>query len=183
MFLQSLKASFLSRTSANTFSPSIFDKHKRWKNFNFLTKIMDYPLWKNANFVGFLNRCYHCPKRLVCFIKRRKSFFYVFFFSRSITWEYRGLQGAIRGYRGLQGDTRGDRSLQGVTVGYKGLQGVTNDSRNFFLTRTLPDTFCMSFLRKNQSWRNLKFLIKTMDLPLWKNCKFAFLINSCSYSL
>ena len=62
-----------------------------------------------------------------------------------------GIQGVTGGYKGLQGDTRGDRSLQGVTVGYKGLQGVTNDSRNFFLTRTLPDTFCMSFLYKNQS--------------------------------
>ena len=62
-----------------------------------------------------------------------------------------GIQGVTGGYKGLQGDTRGDRSLEGVTVGYKGLQGVTNDSRNFFLTRTLPDTFCMSFLYKNQS--------------------------------
>ena len=86
----------------------------------------------------------------MCYIKRRKSFFY-FFFSRSITWEYSGLQGAIRGYSGLRGVTRGYRVIQGVTVGYKGLQGVTKDSRNFFLTRTLPDTFCMSFVHKNQS--------------------------------
>ena len=45
------------------------------------------------------------------------------------------------GYKGLQGFTRGDRGLQGVTGDYKGLQGVTKDYRNFFLTRTFPDTF------------------------------------------
>ena len=62
-----------------------------------------------------------------------------------------GIQGVTRGYRGLQGVTRGDRGLQGVTGGYKGLQavtggdmgiqGITKDYRNFFQTRTFPDTF------------------------------------------
>ena len=33
----------------------------------------------------------------------------------------------------------------------KGLQGVTKDYRNFFVTRTFPDTFCWSILHKNQS--------------------------------
>ena len=70
---------------------------------------------------------------------------------QGFTGGYKVLQWVTGGYKGLQGDTRGDRSLQGVTVGYKGLQGVTKDSRNFFLTRTLPDTFCMSFVHKNQS--------------------------------
>ena len=42
------------------------------------------------------------------------------------------------GYKGLQGLTRGD----------KGLQGVTKDYRNFFLTRTFPDTFSWSSLHK-----------------------------------
>ena len=51
-------------------------------------------------------------------------------------------------YRGLQEVTRGDRGLQGVTRGYKGLQGVTKDYRNFFLTRTLPDTFSWFILHK-----------------------------------
>ena len=41
--------------------------------------------------------------------------------------------------------------LQGVTGGDKGLQGVTKDYRNFFLTRTFPDTFSRSILHKNQS--------------------------------
>ena len=45
------------------------------------------------------------------YIKRRKSFFHDVF-SRSMTWEYTGLQGVTRGYkgyRGLQGVTRGDK--------------------------------------------------------------------------
>ena len=52
---------------------------------------------------------------------------------------------------GIQGVTRGDKGLQWVTGGYKGLQGVTKDYRNFFLTRTFPDTFSWSILHKNQS--------------------------------
>ena len=68
-----------------------------------------------------------------------------------MTWEYRGykgLQGVTRGYKGLQGlqgVTRGYKGLQGVTGVDKGLQGVTKDYRNFFLTRTFPDTFFWSF--------------------------------------
>ena len=73
-----------------------------------------------------------------------------------------GIHGVTRGYWGLQGVTRGYRGLQGVTRGYKGLQGVTKDYRNFFLTRTFPDTLSWAILHKNQSSRNLKFLTKTM---------------------
>ena len=61
---------------------------------------------------------FFCSERLVCYIKRRKSFFHDLF-SRSMTWEYRGLQGVTGGYKGLQG----------VTGGYKGLQGVTRGDR------------------------------------------------------
>ena len=68
-----------------------------------------------------------------------------------MTWEYRGLQGVTGGYKGLQGVTRGYKGLQGVTGGDKGLQGVTKDYRNFFLTRTFPDTFSLSILDKNKS--------------------------------
>ena len=56
----------------------------------------------------------------------------------------------IRGYRGLQGVTGGYKGLQKVTGGYKGLQRVKKDYRNFFLTRTIPDTFSCSILHKNQ---------------------------------
>ena len=82
-------------------------------------------------------------------------------FSRSMTWEYRGLQGVTRGYRGLQGVTGGYRGLQTFTRGYRGLQrvtqgdkplqGVTKDYRKFILNKTFPDTFSWSILRKNQS--------------------------------
>ena len=75
------------------------------------------------------------------------------------------------------------KGLQGVTWGDKALHGVTKDYRNFFLTRTFPDTFSWSILHKIQTWRNLKFLTKTMDLSLWKNFNFACFIHSCFYSL
>ena len=67
------------------------------------------------------------------------------------------------GDKGLQGVTKSYQRLQGETGGDKGLQGVTKDYRNFFLTRTFPDTFPFSILYKNKSSRNLKFLTKTMD--------------------
>ena len=58
-----------------------------------------------------------------------------------MTWEYRGLQGDTGSYQGVQGVTGGD----------KGLQGVTKDYRNFFLTRTFPNTFSWSIFHKIQS--------------------------------
>ena len=73
-------------------------------------------------------------------------------FSRFIFTIYDiGIQRVTRGYKGLEGVTRGYKGLQGVTGGDKGLQGVTKDYRNFFLTRTFPDTFPWSILHKNQS--------------------------------
>ena len=72
--------------------------------------------------------------------KRLKIVFH-YLFSRSMTWEYRGLQWVTGAYKGLQG----------VTTGDKWLQGVTKDYRIFFLTRTFRDTFSCSILHKNQS--------------------------------
>ena len=63
--------------------------------------------------------CFRCSERLVCYIKRRKSFFDDLF-SRSMTWEYRGLQEVTGGYKGLRGVTRGYKGLQGVTSGDRG---------------------------------------------------------------
>ena len=77
-----------------------------------------------------------------------------------------GLQGVTGRFKGLQGVTmsyKGYKGLKGVTRSDKALQGDTKDYRNFFLTRTFPDTFFWSILHKNQSSRNLKFLPKTMD--------------------
>ena len=78
-----------------------------------------------------------------------------------MTWEYSELHVVTGGYKrvtkgykefqGLQGVTRGYKGLQGVTGGDKGLHGVTKDYRNFFLTKTFPDTFSWCMLDKNQS--------------------------------
>ena len=70
---------------------------------------------------------------------------------QGVTRGYRGLQGVTGGYKGLQGVTGGYKRLQGVTAADKGLQGVSKDYRNFFLTRTFPDTFSWSILHKNQT--------------------------------
>ena len=111
-------------------------------------------------------------------------------FSLSITLGYRGLKGVTGGYRGLQGlhwvkkdykgsqrVKRGQRGLHHVIGVYNGLQ------KFFFVSRTSPDTFSWSILHKKQSRRNLKLLTKTMDLPPWKNPKFLFFIEICSYCL
>ena len=76
-----------------------------------------------------------------------------------VTWGYRELQGVTRGYRGLQGVTESDRELQ----------GVTKDYRNFFLTRTFPDTFSWSKLNKNQSLKKCQIF----NQNLWKNANFV----------
>ena len=81
------------------------------------------PLEK-CQFWSFRNRCFHCPERIVCYIKGGRSFFYDLF-SRSITWEFRGLQEVSWGYKWLHGVTGGYKGLQKFTRGYRGLQGVT----------------------------------------------------------
>ena len=81
---------------------------------------MDYPFWKNANFVGVLNRCFRYSQRLVCYIKRRKIVFSRFIF----TIYDMGIQGVTSGYRGLQGVRKSYRGLQRVIWGYKGLQEI-----------------------------------------------------------
>ena len=143
MFILSKKACFLTRTSPNTFSGCILHKPKRLQNFQFLTKTMDWPLCKNANFVGFWNLCknanfvgfwnrrFFCSERLVCYIKRKNRFFKVYFHDlwHENTGGLKGLQGVTRGYKRLQGVTGGYKGLQEVTRGYKGLQGVTGGYR------------------------------------------------------
>ena len=128
MFILSRKACLLTRTSPNTFSGCILRKTKRSKHFKVSTRTMDHgpkpwTLCKNANFVGFWNRCFSCSERLVCYQKRRKSFFHDLFL-RSMTREYRGIQRVTGGYKGLQGVTRGYRGLQGVTRGDRGWQRI-----------------------------------------------------------
>ena len=153
MFILSRKAYCLTRTSPYTFSGCILHKTKRSQNFNFWWKPWTNPFAKKAVLWVFQTDVF-CSDRLVCCIKRRKSFFHDLFL-RSMTKEYTGLQGVTRGYKGLQGVTGGYEGLQGVTGCEKGLQRVAKDYRNFFLTRTFPDTFSWSILHKNQSWRSL----------------------------
>ena len=80
--------------------------------------------------MGFWNRCFCCSERLVWYIKRRNSFFRNLF-SRSMTWQYRGLQGVTWGYNGLQGLTGGYKGLRGVTGGFKWWQGVTSADKGW----------------------------------------------------
>ena len=64
-----------------------------------------------------------------CLLYKRSKIVFHDLFSRSITWDYRRLQGVTWGYMGLQRVTRGYRRLQGVTGGYKGLLEVTRGYR------------------------------------------------------
>ena len=99
--------------------------------------------------------------RKACLLYKTSKIDFHDLFPRSMTWEYKGLQGVTGGYRGLQGVTVGDKCFQGVTGGYKGLQGMTRGDKAlqgvqriieyFFLTRTFPNTFSWSILHKNQS--------------------------------
>ena len=91
---------------------------------------------------------------LVCYIKRPKSFFAIYFHDilhGEDTEGYMGLQGVPGGYKGLQGLTRGYRGLLGVTVGYKGLQGVTKNYRNLFSSYNVARYSFLIYLHKNQS--------------------------------
>ena len=86
--------------------------------------------------------------RKACLLYKRSTIV----FSRFIFTIYdMGIHGVTRGYTGLQGVTGGYKGLQGVARVDKGLRWVTKDYRNFFLTKTFPDTFSWSILHKNQS--------------------------------
>ena len=71
--------------------------------------------------LGFLKPMFSLSRKACLLYKRSKIVFHDLF-SRSITWEYRGLQGVTWGYKGLQGVTRSYRGLPGVKGGYRGLQ-------------------------------------------------------------
>ena len=130
---------------------------------------------EKCQFCGFLNPMFSLFRKASLLYTTSKIVFWRFIFAIYDV----GIQGLTRGYWGLQGITRGYKGLPGVTMGDRGWQGVRKDYRNFFLTRTFPDTFSWSILYKNQSWRNLKFSTKTMDQNVWKNFNFAFFLKSC----
>ena len=102
---------------------------------------------QKCQFCGFLKPMFLLLRKECLLDRTSKKVFSRFLF----TIYDMGIQGVTRGYRGLQGVTKGYNAIQGVTGGDRGLQGVTNDYRNFFLTRTFPDTFSWSILHKNQS--------------------------------
>ena len=134
---------------------------------------------EKCEFCGFLKPMFSLFRKACLLYKTSKIVFH-YFFSRPMTWEYRGLQGVPGGYKGLQGVTGGYKGLQRVTGGYRRLQRIIE---TLFWVERSQILFLKLFCQKNQIWRNLKLLTKTMDYSLWKNSNFAFFINSCFYSL
>ena len=134
---------------------------------------------EKCQFCGFLKTMFSLLRKACLLDKTSKMVFWRFIFE---IYDM-GIPGVRRGYWRLEGVTGGYKWLQGVTMGDRGWQGITKDYRNFFPTRTFPNTFSWSLLHKNQSWRNLKFLTKTMDQKIWKNYNSVFFINSWFYSL
>ena len=61
----------------------------------------------------FETECFHCPQRIVSYIRRQKSFSYDYFDDL--------LHRNTRGYEGLQELATRYMGLQGVIKGYKGL--------------------------------------------------------------
>ena len=82
----------------------------------------------------------------------------------------KGLKGLTRGYRGLPGVMGGYKGLQLVTRGDKGLQRVTKDYRNFFVTRTFPDTFSRSILQKNSKLNKSQIFNENDGLTPLEKC-------------
>ena len=116
----SLKASFLSRTSTNTFSRFFWMKTKEKK------KLLFWPNHGLAPLKDSLKKCQGCLFLKSMFLLCRQA---------------------------------------------------------CFLTRTLRNAFLLFILHKKQSWRNLKLLTKTMNLPLWKNSNLRLFIKICSSCL
>ena len=72
-------------------------------------------------FCGFLKPMFSLFRKACLLYKTSKIVFH-YLLSRSITWEYRGLQGVTRGYKGWQEVTKGYKGWPGLTRGYRVLQ-------------------------------------------------------------
>ena len=134
---------------------------------------------EKCQFRGCLKPMFWLFTRACLLYKTSKNRYFTIYFDdlwHGNIWGYKELQVVTRGDKGLQWVTRGYKRLEGVTRGYKGWHGVRRCYRGLqgntggykglyklFLSKTFPDTFSCSVLYKNQSWRNLKFLTKTMD--------------------
>ena len=84
---------------------------------------------KKCQFWRFLKPMFLMFRKACLLYKTSKIIFFNDLFSRSMTWEYKVLQGVTGGYKGLQGVTRRYKGLQGVTRRYQGWQGMTRRYR------------------------------------------------------
>ena len=87
IILQSKKVIFLLRMSTITFY-QFYPRKSRWRNFKFLTKTMDYPLWENANFLNFPN-FYHrwfCSVNILFFFQNVDHYFFDQFDPKKSRW-------------------------------------------------------------------------------------------------
>ena len=73
-----------------------FDKKSKLKKSLIFDQNDGLTPLEKCQFCGILKPMFFCSDRLVCYIKRGKSFFHGLF-SRSMTWEYRELQGVTGG--------------------------------------------------------------------------------------
>ena len=124
MFILSRQACFLTRTSRNFFLWVYFSENELLRKLPiFWSNPWTNPFWKMPILWVF---CFGCSERVVWYIKRRESFFTIYFRDlwHGNTVGYTRLLGVKRRYKGLQGVTRGYKGLQGVTRGKKGLKRI-----------------------------------------------------------
>ena len=143
---------FLTKTTPKTDSWSVLNNNTSWINLQFLTKTVDLPLLKTANFEFFINRCSSSLERLLyypeflqtlflhlCLINRKDEKTSTFWPSHDLTsFEKSELCGFLKSM---------------FLLSRKGC----------FLTRTSPSTSSRCILHNTKSWQNLKFLTKTLD--------------------
>ena len=75
LFLWCRKMFFHSRLSWNTFSWLFWPTIKEWRNWHFLTKTIDLPLWKNFNFSTFLSCCFYGLEKCFFILEYRETQF------------------------------------------------------------------------------------------------------------
>ena len=83
------------------------------------------------------------------------------------------MTGGDKGLQGLQGVTKSYKGLEGVTRGDKGLQRVTKGYRNFFLTRTFPDTLFFVYFAEKSKLNKSQIFDDNDRLTPFEKCKFC----------
>ena len=99
MFILSRKACFLTRTSPNTFSRCIFAQNETRTKFQIFDHNHGLTPLEKCQFCGFLKPMVSLFRKAFLLYKRSKIVFH-YLFSRSMTWEYRGLQAVTGGCKG-----------------------------------------------------------------------------------